>query len=722
MLPTPAVFCLPEADVSLLVTALSTLGAPPAGASPASSSAAAPCALAAASTVEDDPPIALNVTSPPAPVVTLRSVVAKTWSSTIAKAKEAPTAAFAPAASALAVVVVAALCAAETETEPVVVSGAAPVPNRAVVVLFTSESATTGVNEKPPEDPASAVVVMTWVASADSVNALAPVTVAPSPTSARDRVAMMFNPTDAPRPSVEPVAPPSAGLTVTEDVVLLSVFASTSPLPPAVIFTATPAPIVAVVRVSTRFKANDPANPKADAPAPDVDVVVNELPTLADNGLSDKADKWMLLAETAVATTASFLTLATLIPIATPTPFAELTAVPSAVTAVWFSELLATSKSPNIVAEIVVLYEDFVVDVRSEIAKAPATERLPSLVDASSPYLAPDKNDDACDPAEGSVAPPAPAIAVTVTSVAVDATRFKLAAVTFALPANSAVVTALITLTPTLAPNAAAAGVAFATEMILFVAVTSIALVATTLAVPKMRASAVLLMVETATAPSPALFAGAKDSVGMLDVTVELAVSETLSAVISLVPATKTLAVEFVTTIPIGNGIVDRSPFAVAVAETLKAPSATISPLVIVTFAVAVGAATKSAKLSTVDVAVKVISLPCKIGAAPVPSPIIISAVPPLVWVAVSVTSPVVPALTVDPLANVIFGALIKILPAVAMPYVELSTPPEAIVIELSATKLIFAPPVILTSDASIRKSNGSNSNVPARPQSEPRS
>ena len=111
------------------------------------------------------------------------------------------------------------------------------------------------------------------------------------------------------------------------------------------------------------------------------------------------------------------------------------------------------------------------------MANAPATERLPSLVLASSPYSAPDRNVAACDPADGSVAPPAPATAVTVTSVAVDASRFKLPAVTLAFPANSAVVVALITLTPTLAPNAAAWGVALATEVIVFFAVTSMAFV-----------------------------------------------------------------------------------------------------------------------------------------------------------------------------------------------------------------------------------------------------
>ena len=77
--PTPASFCLVDADVSLLVTALSTSASPPAGASPASSAAAAPCALASDVTSDEDAPIALKVTVLAAPaVVTSRSVVDRT--------------------------------------------------------------------------------------------------------------------------------------------------------------------------------------------------------------------------------------------------------------------------------------------------------------------------------------------------------------------------------------------------------------------------------------------------------------------------------------------------------------------------------------------------------------------------------------------------------------------------------------------------------------------
>ena len=200
-----------------------------------------------------------------------------------------------------------------------------------------------------------------------------------------------------------------------------------------------------------------------------------------------------------------------------------------------------------------------------------------------------------------------------------------------------------------------------------------------------MRAIAVLLIVDTAIAPSAELLAGAKNSVGIFDVTVELAAKVTLFAVISLVPPTSTIAEEFVTTTPTGSATVDKSPFAVAVAFAIKVSVATISPLLIITAALAVGTATKSAKLSTVKVAFSVMLLPYRMGAAPAPSPTIISASPPPVRTAVKVTSPVVPAVTIDPFASVIFGASSVILPAAPPPLVESKIPPDAIVIDSSA-------------------------------------
>ena len=183
---------------------------------------------------------------------------------------------------------VVALCAAATDTAPVV-DKTPPVPKRAVVVLFVKDNARTGVKETPPEDPASAVVVISCVADADKATSPAPVRFAPSPNSATERFAIMFKPTDAPRPSVSPVAPPSAGFAVTVDVVWLSVVASKSP--PPVMLTATPAPILAVVCVSIRFSAKDPATPTPEAPAPEIAVVVNRFPIFAESGLSDSADK-----------------------------------------------------------------------------------------------------------------------------------------------------------------------------------------------------------------------------------------------------------------------------------------------------------------------------------------------------------------------------------------------------------------------------------------------
>ena len=169
---------------------------------------------------------------------------------------------------------VAAVCAAETETAPVV-ARIVPVPNRAVVVLFTSESARTGVSETPPDDPASAVVVTSCVADAVNPTACAPVKIDPLPTSATDRFATMFNPTDAPIPTVAPVAPPPTGLASAVVWVRLSAVSVTSPAAPPVITTVAPFTMLALLSVSIRFSASDPAIPTLPAPAPEVALVKN---------------------------------------------------------------------------------------------------------------------------------------------------------------------------------------------------------------------------------------------------------------------------------------------------------------------------------------------------------------------------------------------------------------------------------------------------------------
>ncbi len=122
-------------------------------------------------------------------------------------------------------------------------------------------------------------------------------------------------------------------------------------------------------------------------------------------------------------------------------------------------------------------------------------------------------------PAEGVVAPPAPAVALTKTEVPVRAIRLSAPALTSAASAISAVVMAFTTLTPTLAPKAAACGVASDFEVTVLRTVRVVSPVTSSLAEPPMRAIAVLLMVETATAPSADEFTGASDWVTIEDCT-----------------------------------------------------------------------------------------------------------------------------------------------------------------------------------------------------------
>ena len=190
----------------------------------------------------------------------------------------------------------------------------------------------------------------------------------------------MFIAIPAPTPTVLPVAPPPVGSALALEVVLLSAASLTAPAPVTVI--ADPVARRAVACVSIRFSANDPARPTFVAPAPDVATVVKAFPP---KGL--RADSDALAALTALVITASFTTFAMLIPRATPTPVAEATAEPSAMTLALFALLVKTSTAPEAFVVAVELIRALVVEVRSEMAIAPATETPPSPVFACPPYL-----------------------------------------------------------------------------------------------------------------------------------------------------------------------------------------------------------------------------------------------------------------------------------------------------------------------------------------------
>ena len=264
--PTPASFCLSEPADNSSVIAVSTSGlAASSCAVPSSSAAAAPDALAIADNVELDAPAAANVTVPVA--FTLRAVVASAVSSTRASARAAPMAALEPAAAPEALVIVVEVCMAETLTLPLEV-WVEPVPKRAMVVLLIIDRPSAGVIETPPAEPASASVVAEWMAVAARVRSATPVMVAPSATSAVERFARILSATEAPMPTVSPVAPPPTGLASAVESVWLS--ASRLTEPPPVIATVEPAATMATLCVSIRFRATEPAMPTSPAPAPEV--------------------------------------------------------------------------------------------------------------------------------------------------------------------------------------------------------------------------------------------------------------------------------------------------------------------------------------------------------------------------------------------------------------------------------------------------------------------
>ena len=150
-----------------------------------------------------------------------------------------------------------------------------------------------------------------------------------------------------------------------------------------------------------------------------------------------------------------------------------------------------------------------VVDSRSEIARAPTTDTPPDVVVAAEAYNGSNRYVDASLSIAGSCAPPSAATATMPTSDVLAAESVRLPVETSAASAISAVVMPRTTLTPTLAPNGAVRGVAFAVEMISLDASSSRALATVRSTLPPMREMAVLLTFDTATAASALAFAGA---------------------------------------------------------------------------------------------------------------------------------------------------------------------------------------------------------------------
>ncbi len=188
-----------------------------------------PVAEAVEDTTDSEAPDAAKVTAPPE--WTEEEVVDSTSSSTRARAKAAPIAAFSAATSPEAAVATVEIWTAVTVTSPDVTSVPPDTlaPIVAAVSLLTSDRATTGVIATPPSAPWDACVTTACVASASSDTAPAPVRSTPSAMLAVERVATRFSATEAPTPTLPPDAPSPDGSAAAIDEVSLSVASVTSP-------------------------------------------------------------------------------------------------------------------------------------------------------------------------------------------------------------------------------------------------------------------------------------------------------------------------------------------------------------------------------------------------------------------------------------------------------------------------------------------------------------
>ena len=140
----------------------------------------------------------------------------------------APTPTLSPFAEPSASVLADAVCVAVAEIAPVVVTSA-PTPIVADVVTFERSMATSAVSATPPAAPFFAKPVEASVVVAESVRLLAPVSVA---LSASEAVVVSFrivSETEAPTPTVLPVAPSSFGCALFVELAAEAALSETSP-------------------------------------------------------------------------------------------------------------------------------------------------------------------------------------------------------------------------------------------------------------------------------------------------------------------------------------------------------------------------------------------------------------------------------------------------------------------------------------------------------------
>ena len=185
-----------------------------------------PATLAFASALLLDVVPAANVTAPPA--VILRSVVAMTLSEPIVSASEMPRPVSPDLVSPLATVSTEPLCAALASSAPVSLSS--PLVAAAIFALlslFDTVIAITGVAAVPPLAPPSACVVIAFDELAESLMSCASLICA-SPISALVSVSPMLSTSDAPMPNL--LASPCVALVVAALATKFSALSATSPL------------------------------------------------------------------------------------------------------------------------------------------------------------------------------------------------------------------------------------------------------------------------------------------------------------------------------------------------------------------------------------------------------------------------------------------------------------------------------------------------------------
>ncbi len=156
-------------------------------------------------------------------------------------------------------------------TAPVAVSPV-PVPRVAFVSGSSTTTPTAGAIAGPPFAPAFTVLVTFCVATAEIVNVVPPVMVAPFATVAEvSPLSSTLIATEAPTPALlEPAAAFAAAVAVFS--CLFSAITLTAPDPAAML---APVGTVALVWSLTMLRASEPATPTPSEPAPDFAVALN---------------------------------------------------------------------------------------------------------------------------------------------------------------------------------------------------------------------------------------------------------------------------------------------------------------------------------------------------------------------------------------------------------------------------------------------------------------